>query len=105
MTEARIGELDIVTAAELADMIFPPVCYVVDGYIAEGLTILAGKAKIGKSWLALNFAIAVAAGGIAFGSIPVEAGETAHRADYARNGCARTFALGDQISSGWRGLD
>ena len=80
MTEARIGELDIVTAAELADMIFPPVCYVVDGYIAEGLTILAGKAKIGKSWLALNFAIAVAAGGIAFGSIPVEAGDVLYLA-------------------------
>ena len=49
MTEARIVELDIVTAAELADMIFPPVSYVVDGYIAEGLTILAGRPKAAQS--------------------------------------------------------
>ena len=58
MTHAWIGELDIVMAAELADRNFPPVFYVVDGYIAEGLTILAGKAKSGRS---LNFAVAVAA--------------------------------------------
>jgi AAA domain len=80
MTDARIIELDIVTAAELADMIFPPVSYVVDGYIAEGLTILAGRPKAGKSWLALNFGTAVASGGMALGSVPVEAGDVLYLA-------------------------
>jgi hypothetical protein len=80
MTDARIVELDIVTAAELADMIFPPISYVVDGYIAEGLTILAGRPKAGKSWLALNFAVAVASGGSALGSISVEAGDVLYLA-------------------------
>lgn len=36
--------------------------YVVPGLIAVGLTILAGKPKIGKSWLALSIVIAVALG-------------------------------------------
>jgi hypothetical protein len=77
---ARTEHFEIVTAAELADMIFPPVSYVVDGYIAEGLTILAGRPKAGKSWLALNFGTAVASGGVALGSIPVEAGDVLYLA-------------------------
>jgi len=77
---ARIEQFDIVTAAELADMIFPPISYVVDGYIAEGLTILAGRPKAGKSWLALNFGTAVASGGVALGSIRVEAGDVLYLA-------------------------
>jgi hypothetical protein len=77
---SRIEQLEIVTAAELADMMLPPVSYVVDGYITEGLTILAGKAKIGKSWLALNFATAIATGGVAFSSIPVQAGDVLYLA-------------------------
>jgi len=50
------------TAAELFDMEFPPIKWVVEDYIAEGLTVLAGKPKMGKSWLALAIAIAVARG-------------------------------------------
>src|SRR5262245_65203993 len=37
--------------------------YVVPGVIVEGLTLLAGKPKLGKSWLLLHMAIAVARGG------------------------------------------
>jgi hypothetical protein len=47
----------------------PPIRYVVPGIIAEGLTLLAGKSKIGKSWLILGTAIAVASGGYALGSL------------------------------------
>jgi hypothetical protein len=55
-------------------MEFPPIQYAIDGYIAEGLTILAGKPKIGKSWMAVDFAMAIARGGVALGSIPCEQG-------------------------------
>ncbi|MBX4964487.1 AAA family ATPase [Rhizobium binae] len=48
-------------------MEFAPVDYVVEGYIAEGLTILAGRPKLGKSWMALGFCIAVATGGQTLG--------------------------------------
>ena len=43
--ELRIG----FTAAALKQMKFEPVKYVVPGYIAEGLTLFAGKPKLGKS--------------------------------------------------------
>lgn len=51
----------------LLAMQFEPVRYVVPGYVAEGLTILGGRPKLGKSWLALDFGIAVATGGISLG--------------------------------------
>lgn len=62
------------TARELQKMEFPPIRYAVKGYIAEGLTILAGKPKIGKSWMALDFAMAIAEGNVALGSISCERG-------------------------------
>lgn len=40
-----------------------PITYVVEDLIPEGLTILAGKPKIGKSWMALGIAAEVARGG------------------------------------------
>jgi hypothetical protein len=39
--------------------------------IPEGFTLLVGAPKIGKSWMALSVALAVASGGVAFGGIPV----------------------------------
>jgi hypothetical protein len=50
------------TAAELQNQTFPPIKYVVPGLIPEGLSILAGRPKLGKSWLALDVCIAVASG-------------------------------------------
>ena len=50
-------------------MIFPPIAWIVPGYIAEGCTILAGAPKIGKSWLVLEWAKAVADGGQCMGAI------------------------------------
>ncbi|TIT72395.1 MAG: AAA family ATPase [Mesorhizobium sp.] len=56
-----------IDAQTLLSMDFPPVAYVVPGAIAEGLTILGGRPKLGKSWLALAVAIAVASGGPVLG--------------------------------------
>jgi len=39
-----------------------PVPFVVDGLLAPGLNLLAGAAKVGKSWLALWLSVAVARG-------------------------------------------
>ena len=55
------------TAADLYGMVFPPIKWIVEDYIAEGLTVLAGKPKLGKSWLLLAVAIAVAGGTYALG--------------------------------------
>jgi hypothetical protein len=48
---------------------YPPLRWSVPGYVPEGLTLLAGRQKLGKTWLALDFAIAVAIGGFTMGSI------------------------------------
>lgn len=49
-------------AVELFAKEFPPTRFVIDGLIGDGLTILCGKPKQGKSWLALLAAWAVASG-------------------------------------------
>ena len=54
-------------ATDLWGMTFPPINFAVPGYIAEGLTLLAGAPKRGKSWLALDLCCAVATGGFTLG--------------------------------------
>src|SRR5262245_13197747 len=54
-------------AEALKTMSFEPIKYVVPGIIVEGLTLFAGKPKIGKSWLLLHAAVAVARGGFTLG--------------------------------------
>jgi DNA-binding transcriptional ArsR family regulator len=50
------------TSADLARMDFPPPNWVIPDILPEGLAVLFGKPKVGKSYLALNIATAVAAG-------------------------------------------
>jgi hypothetical protein len=57
------------TSAELLAETFPEPRYLIPGVLPEGLTILAGRPKLGKSWLAFDFGIAVAGGGLALGSV------------------------------------
>ena len=63
-----------ISAAELYAKEFPPVKWIVPRLLPEGLTLLCGKAKLGKSWLALSIAIAVSKGGAALHFAPVEQG-------------------------------
>jgi len=62
------------TAAELRDLKFPEPRWAVPGIIPEGVTLLGGAPKIGKSWLALGLSLAIASGGKALGSVEVEPG-------------------------------
>lgn len=55
--------------------VFDPIKWTVPGYLAEGLSVLAGRQKLGKTWLAIDFALAVATGGAAMGGVPVEQGD------------------------------
>jgi hypothetical protein len=72
--------LQPISAPELLAKKLPDAQFIVPGYIAEGLTILAGRPKIGKSWLALGIAMAVASGGLAFGAVKVAAGSVLYLA-------------------------
>lgn len=51
-----------ITAAELVAKDIPEPTWMVPGLIPTGLTLLAGKPKVGKSWLTLAIAIGVANG-------------------------------------------
>lgn len=59
------------TAAEILATVFPEPVWVVPDYLPAGLTILAGRPKVGKSWLALQICLALATGGQVFGK-PVQ---------------------------------
>jgi len=58
----------MIDAETLLGMKFAPIKYVIPGYVAEGLTLLGGRPKLGKSWLALDFGIVVASGGQSLGA-------------------------------------
>jgi len=49
-------------AAQLLEQAYAPTTFFVPGILPAGLSILAGRPKLGKSWLALQFAAAVAWG-------------------------------------------
>jgi len=65
----------IMSAADLREKTFPPISYVVPGYIVEGCTIIAGRPKIGKSWFMLDVGLAVASGGQTLGSVQCDEGD------------------------------
>ncbi len=50
------------TSADLMTMKFPPQRFAVEGLLAEGLAMLAGDPKIGKSWFSLQLAQSVSSG-------------------------------------------
>jgi hypothetical protein len=68
------------TAAELMGLTFEPTRWVVPDVLPEGLSLLVGKPKKGKSWMALGLCEAVATGGVAFGTRRVEQGDTLYLA-------------------------
>lgn len=71
---------EIFSAATLMAADLPPVEWVVNGLLPEGVTLLVGKPKLGKSWLGFGLGVAVAAGGVALGKKPVEQGSVLYLA-------------------------
>ena len=55
-------KLETITAEDLQNRTYEPTHFLVDELIPEGLHILAGAPKIGKSWLALWLCLRVAQG-------------------------------------------
>jgi hypothetical protein len=62
------------TDAELMAVDFPEPRWAVPGLLCEGLNLLAGAPKLGKSWLSLGLGAAIANGDPALGAIDVERG-------------------------------
>ena len=88
----------VITAAALWDMKHNPTRWAVPGILPEGVCILAGKPKVGKSWLALDLALSVGAGRVVLAMIPVEPGPVLYLAleDTARRH-AQPGALRDDL--------
>lgn len=63
------------TMSEPMNMTFAAIRWVIIGFLPEGLAILSGPPKIGKSWLVMNLCIAAVTGGLALGKFLVDPGE------------------------------
>jgi hypothetical protein len=61
--------IDLLPADTILTTNWPEPIWAVPGLLPVGLTILAGAPKVGKSWLALQIAQAVAVGGFVFGTL------------------------------------
>ena len=94
----RMPTVDIFTAMDLHRKQFAPVKWAIPGFLPEGLCLLAGKPKMGKSWMALALGIAVATGGAAFGKIRTTPGSVLYLAleDSPRRLKSRISILLDQ---------
>jgi replicative DNA helicase len=79
VTTAR-NEAGIKSAAELLKTEFPEIRWIIKDLIGEGLTMFNGSPKIGKSWFALNLAIAAASGGRFLGDLPATPTDTLYLA-------------------------
>lgn len=59
-------------ACDLMNENIPPLRWIVQDVIPEGMTLLGGKQKIGKSWFILALALALAFGGVFLNTLKVE---------------------------------
>jgi len=69
------GHSAIFSLQDLLSREVSPVRWAIPEILPEGLTLLVGKPRLGKSWLALSLALSVAAGGMALGTQPVTRGD------------------------------
>jgi hypothetical protein len=70
----------MISAADLRTMTFEQVRYIVPGFIVEGLTLLVGRPKVGKSWWVLDLCLACAADRVALGKFQAMQGDVLYLA-------------------------
>ena len=72
----RESRFESINGKDLMEMDLPPLHYTISTILPHGFFILAGGAKVGKSWLAEQISYAVASGGQIWGyqAIQSEAG-------------------------------
>ena len=71
---------DIFNAAVLDKLVLPEPRWAIKPVFPEGVVLLAGKSKLGKSWFALDAAVAVSTGGLAWGALEAEQGDVLYLA-------------------------
>ena len=55
------------TAEEILSTVFKPKEFIIDGLLTQGLYVLAGAQKVGKSWLAMDICLSIATGVLVLG--------------------------------------
>ena len=65
-------KLNLISARDIQLMEIPPIRWIIKDLLPEGLAILAGSPKVGKSWFAQNIGISVANGAKALGYFDTE---------------------------------
>jgi hypothetical protein len=70
----------VLTGKQLLELELPEVEWVIEDVLPEGLALLAGKPKKGKSWMALQMCLGVASGERVFGRCGVKQGESLYLA-------------------------
>jgi putative DNA primase/helicase len=87
---SKQGQPSIFSLPDLLSWELPPVRWTIPEILPEGLTLLAGKPKLGKSWLALSVALSIAAGCVALSAQTVAKGDVLYLAleDNAPGGCS-----------------
>jgi hypothetical protein len=65
---------------ELGEMNIPEIKWIIPDLLPEGLTILSGKPKTGKSWAAIGMAFEISSGGLAFNHFPCKKGKVLYLA-------------------------
>ncbi len=75
ISEKILGtQADEFTAAELMGMDLPPMRWAIPDLLPQGVTVFAGKPKIGKSRMILAWGVAIASGGKALGTVDTDGG-------------------------------
>lgn len=70
----------IFNGADLLKMQLPEIRWAVEGLLPQGLAILAGGPKLGKSWLIYSVCAAVGMGGLVLGHFPSKSGKALYLA-------------------------
>lgn len=96
------------TASDLVTKEFEPVVYAIEGILPSGLTIIAGPPKGGKSWLGLDWCLAVAAGGPALSALETSQGSALYLAredNYRRLQSRIALLLGGDLGASPKALE
>ncbi len=101
--DASSWRAHVADAKNLRSRQFAPIQHIVPGLIPDGLTLLASRPKLGKSWLVLDLCIACAAGDVTLGTVRPPQGDVLYLAleDTARRLQRRMARLRPGADDAW----
>lgn len=77
---SAFGRAAMFSAADLRKMTFDPVRFLVPGFVPDGVTLLVGRPKVGKSWWVLDLCLACSGDRTTLGAIKPRMGDVLYLA-------------------------